>query len=194
MITIVSGLPRCGTSLMMQMLAAGGVPVLSDGERKADDDNPRGYFEWEPIKQLPKQPSLIDQAEGRAVKCISQLLMALPSNRSYRIIFMRRPLREVLASQAEMLRRRGTTGPAMDNSALLKAFEAHLKQVELWLKEKSEASVLQLNYHDVLREPLLTSQRIEEFFAMPLDTKAMADEVVPTLYRQRAQENASPAN
>ncbi len=179
---------------MMQMLAAGGVPVLSDGERKADDDNPRGYFEWEPIKQLPKQPSLIDQAEGRAVKCISQLLMALPSNRSYRIIFMRRPLREVLASQAEMLRRRGTTGPAMDNSALLKAFEAHLKQVELWLKEKSEASVLQLNYHDVLREPLRTSQRIEEFFAMPLDTKAMADEVVPTLYRQRAQENASPAN
>lgn len=179
---------------MMQMLAAGGMPVLTDGERKADDDNPRGYYEWEPIKQLPKQPALIDQAEGRAVKCISQLLMALPANRSYRIIFMERPLREVLASQAQMLRRRGTTGPAMDESALGKAFEAHLKQVELWLKSKPEASVLRVNYHDVLRDPLVTSQRVEEFLAVPLDTQAMAAEVVPTLYRQRTQEKVSPAS
>jgi len=193
-ITIISGLPRCGTSLMMQMLAAGGMPVLTDGERRADDDNPRGYYEWEPIKQLPKQPALIDQAEGHAVKCISQLLVALPANRSYRIIFMERPLREVLASQSEMLRRRGTTGPAMDDSALLKALEAHLKQVELWLKSKPEASVLRLNYHEVLHDPLRTSQRLEEFLAMPLDTKAMAAEVEPTLYRQREAENTPPAH
>lgn len=179
---------------MMQMLAAGGMPVLTDGERKADADNPRGYYEWEPIKQLPKQPELIDRAEGRAVKCISQLLLALPANRSYRIIFMERPLREVLASQAEMIRRRGSGGSSMDDGALLKAFEGHLKQVEMWLKTKPETSVLRTQYHDVLRDPLRAAQRIEEFLALPLDTKAMAAEVVPTLYRQRAQEKVSPAN
>jgi hypothetical protein len=179
---------------MMQMLAAGGMPILTDGERKADDDNPRGYYEWEPIKQLPKQPALIDEAEGRAVKCISQLLLALPANRSYRIIFMERPLPEVLASQSEMIRRRGTTNAPMDDRALLKAFEGHLKQVETWLNSKAETSVLRMQYHDVLRDPLRASQSVEEFLAMPLDTTAMAAEVVPTLYRQRAQENVLPPN
>ena len=179
---------------MMQMLAAGGMPILTDGERKADDDNPRGYYEWEAIKQLPKQPALIDQAEGRAVKCISQLLLALPVSRSYRIIFMERPLPEVLASQAEMIRRRGTTSAPMDDRALLKAFEGHLKQVEVWLKSKPETSVLRMQYHDVLRDPLRASQGIKEFLALPLDSKAMAAEVVPTLYRHRVRENISPAS
>src|SRR5579863_8288172 len=98
MITIVSGLPRSGTSLMMQMLAAGGMPVLSDGERQPDSDNPRGYFEWELIKLLPQQPGCIAEAEGKAVKIISQLLFALPPGREYRVIFMQRPLAEVFAS------------------------------------------------------------------------------------------------
>ena len=92
MITIVSGLPRSGTSLMMQMLRAGGLPVLSDGERKADSDNPKGYLEWERIKQLPKEPSLIGEAENKVVKVISQLILALPEGHEYRIVFMQRPL------------------------------------------------------------------------------------------------------
>src|SRR5215813_2420595 len=104
MITIVSGLPRSGTSLMMQMLVAGGLAALSDGERRADTDNPKGYLEWERIKTLPKDPNCIVEAEGKVVKCISQLLLALPMNHEYRIIFMQRPLPEVLASQEEMLR------------------------------------------------------------------------------------------
>ncbi len=99
MITVVSGLPRSGTSLMMQMLAAGGMPLLTDWERKPDADNPRGYCEWEPVKLLPKQPERIDEAEGKAVKVITQLLMSLPEGRDYRVIFMERPLPEVLASQ-----------------------------------------------------------------------------------------------
>ena len=110
MITIVSGLPRSGTSLMMQMLDAGGLPVLSDGERKADTDNPKGYLEWERIKQLPKDPSLIAEAEGKVVKVISQLIVSVPSGHEYRVIFMQRPLPEVLKSQDEMLRRRGKAG------------------------------------------------------------------------------------
>src|ERR1700723_3759963 len=110
-ITIVSGLPRSGTSLMMQMLSAGGMPVVTDGERVADEDNPRGYFEWERVKLLPQQPELIAEAEGKAVKVISQLLFSLPADRDYRIIFMERPLTEVVASQAEMIRRRGSAPP-----------------------------------------------------------------------------------
>ena len=107
MITIVSGLPRSGTSLMMQMLESGGLPVLCDGERKADTDNPKGYFEWERIKQLPKDPSLIAEAEGKVVKVISQLILSLPADHDYRIVFMQRPLPEVLKSQDKMLRTPG---------------------------------------------------------------------------------------
>jgi hypothetical protein len=116
-ITIVSGLPRSGTSLMMQMLAAGGMQVITDGERTADPDNPRGYYEWGRIKRLQQEPQCLVEAEGKAVKFISQLLLALPSDRDYRIIFMQRPLAEVVASQAEMIRRRGTTGAAVGEAA-----------------------------------------------------------------------------
>jgi|GEM_PF-3729795 len=99
MITIVSGLPRSGTSPMMQMLAAGRMPILSDGERKADANNPRGYLEWERSKQLPQDPACIPEGEGKTVKVISRLLLALPEDHEYRVIFMQRPLPEVLASQ-----------------------------------------------------------------------------------------------
>src|SRR5207253_8560948 len=102
-ITIVSGLPRSGTSLMMQMLAAGGMSILTDGERQADLDNPRGYFEWERIKQLPKEPGCIVEAEGKVVKVIWQRLLALPAGHDYRVVFVQRPLAEVLASQEQML-------------------------------------------------------------------------------------------
>src|SRR6202795_5397963 len=125
MITIVSGLPRSGTSLMMQMLDAGGLPVLSDGERKADTDNPKGYLEWERIKQLPKDPSLIAEAEGKVVKVISQLIVSVPSGHEYRVIFMQRPLPEVLKSQDEMLRRRGTVESGGGTSAIEEAFQRH---------------------------------------------------------------------
>jgi hypothetical protein len=118
-ITIVSGLPRSGTSLMMQMLAAGGMSVVTDGERQADADNPRGYFEWERIKLLPKRPDCIAEGEGKVVKVISQLLFALPPGREYRVIFMQRPLPEVVASQAEMIRRRGTSGAPLPRLSLL---------------------------------------------------------------------------
>lgn len=171
---------------MMQMLAAGGMPVLTDGERQADDDNPRGYYEWEKIKLLPKQPALIEEAEGRAVKCISQLLFALPGGRSYQIIFMERPLPEVLASQSEMIRRRGSTGASLGDSALLKAFENHLKQVELWFKNKPDIKLCRVPYHEVLREPRDASEKIRQFVEQPLDIDAMTVQVDPSLHRQRA--------
>jgi hypothetical protein len=181
MITIVSGLPRSGTSLMMQMLAAGGLPVLSDGERRADVDNPKGYMEWERIKQLPKESECIAEAEGKVVKTISQLLLSLPATHEYRIIFMQRPLAEVLASQEQMLRNRGTAGPSVDNSAITKAFQNHL------FNGKSHVKVLRVQYHTVLKEPKAVAESIAQFLGMQLNVDAMAQQVDATLYRQRSK-------
>jgi hypothetical protein len=186
-ITVVSGLPRSGTSLMMQMLAAGGMPTLSDGERQADADNPRGYFEWERIKLLPRQPECIGEAEGKVVKVISQLLFALPVGHEYRIIFMQRPLPEVVASQAEMIRRRGTTGASLPPSALIAGLTAHLNQVNAWLKDKSNISIHRVEHQDVLREPLRTAESIQQFLNCSLDVVAMSQQVDTLLYRQRSQ-------
>src|ERR1700687_5966338 len=185
MITIVSGLPRSGTSLMMQMLAAGGVPILSDGERRADIDNPRGYLEWERIKQLPKDPACIAEAEGKAVKVISQLLLSLPPQHEYLVIFMQRPLPEVMASQDEMLRRRGTFDPAAENSCGARAFQGHVSDVYGWLNGKPHVKVSRVQYHAVLREPKETAESIPEYLEIPLDVEAMARQVDGNLYRQR---------
>jgi hypothetical protein len=184
-IAIVSGLPRSGTSLMMQMLAAGGVPILSDGERVADADNPRGYCEWERIKLLPKDPACIAEAEGKAVKVISQLLFALPAGREYRIIFMERPLEEVVASQAEMIRRRGTSGAAVPQAALIAGLRAHLNQVNAWLAQRPELLVHRQEYHHVLRKPFGAAQNVQSFLGIALDVDAMARQMDPSLYRNR---------
>jgi len=185
MITIVSGLPRSGTSLMMQMLAAGGAAVLSDGQRKADTDNPRGYLEWERIKQLPKEPTVIAEAEGKVVKVVSQLLLSLPEGHEYRVVFMQRPLPEVLKSQDEMLRRRGVSEPAAANSRMEEAFRGHLVEVNHWLNGKSVANVLRVEYHRVLRESKLIAEAVAVFLGIPLDVEAMTREVDQSLYRNR---------
>jgi len=185
MITIVSGLPRSGTSLMMQMLVAGGMPALSDGERKADTDNPRGYLEWERIKQLPKEPALIAEAEGRVVKVISQLLLSLPDGHEYRIVFMQRPLPEVLKSQDEMLRRRGTYEGGGDNSPIEEAFQRHLIEVNRWMNNKPNVQVLRVHYHRALREPQPTAQAVADFLQAKLNVEAMTREVDQSLYRNR---------
>jgi hypothetical protein len=186
-ITVVSGLPRSGTSLMMQMLSAGGMSVVTDGERQADADNPRGYFEWERIKLLPKQADCIEEAEGKVVKVISQLLFALPAGREYRVIFMQRPLPEVVASQAEMIRRRGTTGAAMAPAALIAVLGAHLNQVNAWLKDKANISIHRVEHGEVLGEPLRVSESIQQFLNCPLNVDAMSQQIDKSLYRQRSQ-------
>src|SRR5882724_8514008 len=129
MIVIVSGLPRSGTSLMMQMLQAGGMPLLIDDRRPADADNPNGYWEYEPVKRLQQDNSWIPKAEGKAVKVVSALLQYLPPQYTYKIIFMQRSLQEVLASQAVMLQRRGTQGSKADDTTLATVFEQHLERI-----------------------------------------------------------------
>jgi hypothetical protein len=188
MITIVSGLPRSGTSLMMQMLAAGGMPVLSDGQRAADVDNPKGYLEWERIKQLPKEPNCIAEAEGKAVKVISQLLLSLPATHEYRIIFMQRPLAEVLASQEQMLRNRGVSENAATTSNVMRAFQDHLFKVNAWLNGKPNLRVMRVDYHHLLAEPREISEKLAQFLETNLNTTAMTGQVDQTLYRQRRKQ------
>jgi hypothetical protein len=185
MITIVSGLPRAGTSLMMQMLAGGGMTILTDSERKPDIDNPRGYCEWEPAKLLPQKPKLIDQAEGKAVKVISQLLLCLPKRRDYKIIFMERPLPEILASQDEMLRRRGKPA-SVSHEALTSAFKDHLNEVIAFLQTRPEISVLRMGYRRLLNDPIRHCQSIKDFLALDLNIEAMARQVDLSLYRNRS--------
>lgn len=186
MITIVSGLPRSGTSLMMQMLDAGGLPVLSDGERKADTDNPKGYLEWERIKQLPKDPGLIAEAEGKVVKVISQLILSLPMDHDYRVIFMQRPLPEVLKSQDEMLRRRGNADSIVsDTSAIEEAFQRHLVEVNKWLSGKPNVQLMRVHYHRILREPKAVAEEVVAFLNVPLKVEAMVGQVDGSLYRNR---------
>jgi hypothetical protein len=187
MITIVSGLPRSGTSPMMQMLVAGGMSALSDGERPPDTDNPRGYLEWERIKQLPRDPACIAEGEGKVVKVISQLLLSLPAGHDYRIIFMQRPLPEVLASQDQMLRRRGTYKEGANPAIISAAFEKHLREVYAWLDGKPYVKALRVPYHEVLSQPKDISQQLAQFLGIPLDVEAMTQQVDASLYRNRSK-------
>jgi hypothetical protein len=186
MIAIVSGLPRSGTSLMMQMLVAGGMSPLSDSERVADTDNPRGYFEWERVKQLPNDPGCIALAEGKVVKVISRLLLALPSSYQYRVVFMQRPLPEVIASQDRMLRRRGTYKEGANPAVISRAFEKHLGEVYAWLDGNSNVQALRIPYHDVLQDARGTGQKLTDFLGVTLDLAAMAGQVDGSLYRNRS--------
>jgi hypothetical protein len=182
-ITIVSGLPRSGTSLMMQMLAAGGMPLLTDLEREPDIDNPRGYCEWEPVKRLPKEPYLIDEAEGKAVKIITQLLLSIPKGRNYKLILMER-LAEVLVSQDAMLKRRGSE-QSVDAELLTSAFGNHMKEVVTWLTRREEIPVCRVGYRKILADSMDCARTVRDFLELDLNMEAMAQQVEPSLYRNR---------
>ena len=185
-ITIVSGLPRSGTSMLMKMLAAGGLPPLTDGIRKADADNPGGYYEFEKVKQLEKDTTWLESARGKAVKVISQLLDQLPLHRSYKIVFALRKMDEILASQRAMLAQRGQPCDRISDAEMAAAFGRHLSAVQQWLAEHPQMKVLYVDYAAVLRDPLATSHEIKTFLALPLDVRQMASVVDESLYRQRA--------
>lgn len=171
---------------MMQMLVAGGMTPLSDGERRADADNPRGYLEWERIKQLPHDPGCIAEAEGKVVKVISRLLLSLPGDHEYRVVFVQRPMQEVLASQDQMLRRRGTYKEEVNPAAVSAAFEKHLREVYAWLDGKPYVRGLRVQYHDALRDSKEIGTRVAGFLGISLDLEAMAQQVDASLYRNRS--------
>lgn len=184
-VTIVSGLPRSGTSLMMQMLAAGGLPVLTDDLRGADEDNPQGYYEFERVKKLKEDPSCLDEARGKVVKIISELLLHVPPHYVCRVIFMRRKMEEILASQQHMLIRRGKPTDTVEDATLAALFNKHVQRVEAWLARQPNMTVCYINYNDLLHEPVAHIQQINQLLGGKLDTSRMAQVIDQTLYRQR---------
>ena len=186
-ITIVSGLPRSGTSMMMKLLEAGGIPVLIDGIRTADDDNPKGYYEFERVKQLPDgDDAWLADAQGKVVKLISALLHHLPSHYTYRIVFMRRRMEEILRSQQKMLVNRDESTDKVDDAELTFLFQKHLLKTEAWLIDQPNIEVLYVDYNQMLLDPTEFVPQINEFLGDTLDETAMLQVVDPTLYRNRA--------
>lgn len=185
MITIVSGLPRSGTSMMMRFLDAGGLEALTDGRREADADNPRGYFELEKAKTIKDDASWLDQAEGKAFKMVSMLLFHLPPDRDYKILFMRRDLDEVLASQAVMLTNLGRDQDQPPDGKMKALFTTHLAEVEHFLAGRPSMDVLSCEFRRVIEDPLGTARRVAGHLGLDLDLERMAAAVEPGLYRQR---------
>lgn len=186
-IVVVSGLPRSGTSMAMKMLEAGGMEIVTDGEREADEDNPRGYYEDERVKDLANAPdkSWLRASRGRAVKVISFLLKDLPPNLNYQVILMRRDLTEVLASQRKMLDRRGETDETPDER-MMELWQDQLWRVNYLLKKAPQFEWVEIGYGEALRNPAAAATRIAGLVD-GLDEKAMASVVDPALYRNRAE-------
>lgn len=185
-IVVVSGLPRCGTSMMMRMLEAGGLPVLTDGVRSPDEDNPHGYYEFEPVKRLREDKSWVPGAGGQAVKMVSALLPELPPRHRYQVVFMERDMVEVLSSQGAMLDRQGKPDDPRPLSERVAAFESHVRSLLGWVERQSNFALLRVSYHEVLTAPLAQAGRVDRFLGSDLDVAAMAAVVEPSLYRQRA--------
>jgi Sulfotransferase domain len=184
-IAIVSGLPRSGTSMMMRMLDAGGMPVVSDGIRRADVDNPKGYYEFEQVKRIKEDASWIPSTRGKVFKMVSLLLYHLPAGERYRIVLMRRDTDEILASERKMLERLGKNANHASDERMADIFRKHLQHLEGWLDEQSHLSVLQVSYNDVVSEPRGPLERVAAFMGGGLDVEKMVGVVDPTLYRNR---------
>ena len=182
-ITVVTGIPRSGTSLLMQMLVAGGVDALGDGVRRADVHNPRGYYELEAVKATRRDASWLRDAPGRAVKVIHALVPALPDDGAYRFILVERDLHEVLRSQEAMLD--GDAPDALPAERLMEIYSAQLAELRAWATQRN-APLLTLHHADLLRDPAPAARSIAAFLDLELDVAAMAEVVSPALHRQRS--------
>jgi len=184
-IVVVSGLPRSGTSMMMKMLEAGGMEVLTDHVRTPDEDNPQGYYEFERVKQIEHDQAWLPEAKGKAFKMISALLRHLPASYQYKVIFMQRNMDEILASQKQMLHRRGEPTEAVSDERMAEVFQMHLAQTYAWLGQQSNVRVLFLDYHQTVRDPLAQAEAVDRFLDSALDIQEMAAVVDPKLHRHR---------
>jgi ABC-type nitrate/sulfonate/bicarbonate transport system substrate-binding protein len=185
-VTVVSGLPRSGTSMMMKMLDAGGIRPLTDEIRTADKDNPKGYYEYERVKKLDEgDTEWVEQAQGKAVKVISALLKYLPQDYTYKVIFMLRNMDEILASQRQMLMRRGEPSDSVSDEELAELFRKHLAQIQAWIDEQPNAEAIYVSYNEVVEDPLEQARTVNRFLGDRLDVEHMVQVVDEALYRQR---------
>jgi sulfotransferase family protein len=183
-LTIVSGLPRSGTSMMMRMLDGSGMPLLIDHIRQADEDNPNGYFEFEAVKKTKVDASWLEESEGKAVKMVYRLLYDLPTNRSYRVLFMRRKLEEVLASQRVMLERKAMSADTSDEQ-MKELFASELDAFYKWVAGQQHINLIDVDYNRLQADPLAELQRVNKFLGGELDVEAMASVIDSSLYRNR---------
>lgn len=185
-VTVVSGLPRSGTSMMMRVLEAGGVPPQTDALREANEDNPNGYYEFEPVKALKEDASWVPGACGRAVKIIYKLVYDLPGNVDYRIIFMQRDVEEVVRSQEKMLMRSGQDPDIAMRDVIANIFQSDVMAFRRWVTSQPHIQMHVVDYKAFIADPLAEAEGIAAFLDTPLDTAAMAGVVDPSLYRNRA--------
>jgi len=186
-ITVVSGLPRSGTSMMMQLLAAGGLEPLTDNKRVADEDNPLGYLEFEKAPELATDRSWLPQARGKAVKIVAQLLSFLPPGEHYHVIFMERNLDEVVASQTAMLVRQGRSGAKLDAGQLKETYTAHLQRVRAQLARRADVRLLPVDYAELLANPVPGVERVARFLGGPFNCETARATMHPNLRRQKVE-------
>lgn len=185
-VIVVSGLPRSGTSMMMKILEAGGLPVLIDNIRTADGDNPKGYYEFERVKKLPKgDVGWLSEAKGKVVKILAILLFKLPEGYDYRVVFMRRAMPEILASQRKMLINRGEDPDRISDDELAILFEKYFQQAKAWMEQQPNVEYIEIDYNELLKNPRPQIEDIHRFFDSRLDLDQMLQVVDPQLYRQR---------
>lgn len=171
--------------MMMRMLEAGGIPVLVDNLRQADEDNPNGYYEFERVKQVRRDASWLDDARGKAVKMVYRLLYDLPEQDSYRVIFMTRKLQEVIASQNIMLERNDRGSDDLSGEQLAEIYSKQLSEVRTWLNSHPNFEVMWVDYGSVLDETQRVADELNQFLQGGLNTNAMVEVPNPSLYRQR---------
>ncbi len=184
-ITIVSGLPRSGTSMMMKILEAGGVEIVTDNIRQANEDNPHGYYEYEKVKEIKEDTSWLVETRGKAFKMISQLLFDLPSNESYKVIFMQRDMNEILASQRKMLERMGNNEGGISDEKMEQFFNKHLSKVMEWMEGRKYIDVLIVNYNEFMANPDEKIKLLNQFLNGKLDVEQSVKVVDQSLYRNR---------
>lgn len=185
-ITIVSGLPRSGTSLMMNAITAGGIEPIIDHVRKADEDNPKGYYEFEPVKKTKDNATWLNNASGKVVKMVYRLLYDLPAQHQYRVIFMRRNITEVLQSQNKMLERAGKPPGGISDAQMHVLFTTELNKSARWLTDQPNFKVLYINHRDMIHDGTAQAQKINDFLDEGLNVEAMAAVVDPNLYRNQS--------
>jgi hypothetical protein len=188
-IVVVSGLPRSGTSMLMNMLDAGGMEIMTDSERVADIDNPKGYFEYERVKDLEKETdkSYVREGRGKVLKVISFLIKDLPDDNDYQVIFMRRDLEEVLASQNKMIQRLGTEDSTAAEEAMKEAYRNDIVRTRLLCKNRPNFELIEVHYKTTVEEPSSTANSVNTFVGVHLDETAMRAAVDGSLYRNRSK-------
>ncbi len=185
-IYVVSGLPRSGTSMVMQMLEKGGLPIFTDKERKADENNPKGYYEHEAVKNLERNHKFLEGATDKVVKVVANLLPSLPPKFNYKVVFIERDLDEVLASQRKMLHRLGKkTQDEVYPTGLMSAFERQLIKAKQWADRQPNVEVLYLQHAEVLSQPFMTAMQLHEFFNNELLPELMAQVPEEALHREK---------